>query len=37
MHFPTLDQIVLDTITLYGNIDKLPKIDFSQFHTPLIV
>ena len=37
MQFPTLDQIVLDTITLYSNTPTLPKIDLSRFHTPLVV
>jgi hypothetical protein len=37
MQFPTLDQIVLDTITLYSSTPTLPRIDFSQFHTPLVV
>lgn len=37
MQFPTLDQIVLDTISLYSYTTTLPKIDFSQFHTPLVV
>lgn len=37
MHFPTLDQIVLDTIDLYISRKDLPKIDLSQLHTPLVV
>jgi hypothetical protein len=37
MQFPTLDQIVLDTLHLFESQSSLPKIDFSKFHTPLVV
>lgn len=37
MHFPTLSQIVLETIDLYSTKSELPKIDLTQFHTPLVV
>lgn len=37
MHFPTLDQIVLETIDLYSSRSDLPRIDLTQFHTPLVV
>ncbi len=37
MPYPTLDQIVLDTLTLYKEKSELPKIDLSQFRTPLVV
>ncbi len=36
-HLPTLDRIVLDTLTLYRNIEVLPTIDLSQIATPLVV
>ena len=35
--YPTLDQIVLDTIDLYSNSGKLPKLDLTEFNTPLVV
>ncbi len=37
MPFPTLDQIVLETIDLYSSRSSLPKIDLSQFQIPLVV
>ena len=37
MHFPTLDQIVLETIDLYSKEKHLPHIDLNAFHTPLVV
>ncbi len=37
MQFPTLDQIVLDTLHLFQSQTNLAKIDFSKFHTPLVV
>ncbi len=37
MQFPTLDQIVLDTLHLFQSKTALTKIDLSKFHTPLVV
>jgi hypothetical protein len=37
MPYPSLSQIVLQTIDLYRDIQTLPQIDFSQFKTPLVV
>ncbi len=37
MLYPTLDQIVLETIDLYKNQKNLAKIDLSRFRTPLVV
>lgn len=37
MSYPTLDEIVLDTVMLYKERGNLPKIDLSQFRTPLVV
>ena len=37
MSFPTLDQIVLETIDLYSSRSSLPKIDLTQFQIPLVV
>lgn len=37
LHLPTLDQIVLETISLYKNLTEVPCIDLSQFRTPLVV
>lgn len=35
--YPTLDQIVLDTIDLYIEQKTLPKLDLTWFNTPLVV
>ncbi len=35
--YPSLSQIVLETIDLYSSRRDLPRIDLTQFHTPLIV
>jgi hypothetical protein len=35
--YPTLDQIVLDTIALYIEQKMLPKLDLTWFNTPLVV
>ena len=37
MLLPTLDEIVINTLHLYQDIPSLPKLDLSQFHTPLVV
>ena len=37
MQFPTLDQIVLETLNLFKSLNHIEKIDFSKFHTPLVV
>ena len=35
--YPTLDLIVLNTIDLYKNTIHLPKLDLTQFQTPIVV
>jgi len=35
--YPTLDAIVLETLTLYRNLGTIQKIDLSGFQTPLAV
>lgn len=35
--YPSLSQIVLETIDLYSSRSDLPRIDLAQFHTPLVV
>ena len=37
MLYPTLDQIVLETIDLYVQQADLPQLDLSGFQTPLVV
>ena len=37
MLYPTLDQIVLETIDLYSEQANLPGLDLSGFNTPLVV
>lgn len=37
MSYPTLDEIVIDTLHLYQSRDSLPKLDLSKFDTPLVV
>ena len=37
MLYPTLDQIVLETIDLYAQQADLPGLDLSGFQTPLVV
>lgn len=37
MLYPTLDQIVLETIDLYVQQADLPGLDLSGYHTPLVV
>jgi hypothetical protein len=37
MQFPTLNSIVLDTLHLFQSQAGLKKIDFTKFHTPLVV
>ncbi len=37
MSYPSLSEIVLETIDLYSSRSDLPRIDLTQFHTPLIV
>lgn len=37
MLYPTLDQIVLETLQFYKNQSNFPKLDLSLFQTPLIV
>ena len=37
MSYPTLNAIVLDTIDLYSNSGKLPKLEITEFNTPLVV
>ena len=35
--FPSLDTIVLETLTLFKNQKELPTLDLSKFKTPLVV
>lgn len=35
--FPSLDTIVLETLSLFKNQKELPKLDLSNFKTPLVV
>ena len=37
MSYPSLSRIVLETIDLYSSHTDLPRIDLTQFHTPLVV
>jgi hypothetical protein len=37
MLYPSLSHIVLSTIDLYDDRESLPKLDITQFHTPLVV
>ncbi len=37
MSYPSLSEIVLETIDLYSSRTDLPQIDLTQFHTPLVV
>lgn len=37
MPYPSLREVVLETIDLYSTKSSLPQISLTQFHTPLIV
>lgn len=37
MPYPSLSQIVLETINLYSQKNSLPKLDLTQFRIPLVV
>jgi hypothetical protein len=37
MSYPSLSQIVLETIDLYSTLSTVPTLDLTQFQTPLVV